>query len=67
MILGRNILTVLGFYLKFCQKFIGRGGVPFERSTEPMIDLGTYEFKYLNTVKITPEEYFMNACVEGVF
>ena len=35
--------------------------------TAPIIDLGTYEFKYLNTVKITPEEYFVNAYVDKVY
>ena len=29
-----------------------------------MVDIGTYEFKNLNTGNITPEELFMNDCVE---
>ena len=28
---------------------------PSNGSTTPMVDLGTYIFKYLNTWKITPE------------
>ena len=30
------------------------------RSTTPMVNLGTYIFKYLNTGKITREESFTN-------
>ena len=40
---------------------------PLKGSAAPMIDLGTHEFKYLNTGKITREEYFINAYIEGVF
>ena len=32
-----------------------------------MVGLGTYIFKYLNTEKIAPEEYFTNAYVEEVY
>ena len=32
-----------------------------------MIYFGTYKFEYLNTGEITPEEYFINAYIEGVF
>ena len=32
-----------------------------------MVDLGTYEFKYLNTGKITPEEFFTNDYVKEVY
>ena len=41
--------------------------MPLKGYTSPIIDLGTYKFKYLNTGKITPEEYFMNAYVYGVY
>ena len=37
---------------------------PFNGFTTPMVDLGTYIFKDLNTGKITPEESFTNAYVE---
>ena len=33
---------------------------------EPIVDLGTYEYKDLETGKITPEELFMNAYAEEV-
>ena len=39
----------------------------FERPTAPMVDLGTYKFKYLSQVKISPEEQFMNAYMEEVY
>ena len=29
-----------------------------------MVDIGTYEFKYLNTGEITPKEVFMNYYAE---
>ena len=32
-----------------------------------MVDLGKYEFKYLYSGKITPEEWFMNAYAEEVY
>ena len=32
-----------------------------------MVDLGTYIFKYLKTVKITAEESFTNAYVEELY
>ena len=32
-----------------------------------MVDLGKYEFKYLNTMKITPEEMFINSHTEEIY
>ena len=32
-----------------------------------MVDMGTYEFKYLNTGNITPEEQFTNAYAEEIY
>ena len=32
-----------------------------------MVDFGMYEFKYLNTGKITPKELFMNAYMEDIY
>ena len=39
----------------------------FKGSTELMVDLGTYEFKDLNTGEITPEQLFTNAYTEEVY
>ena len=36
------------------------------RYTEPMVDLGMYEFKYLFKGKNTPKEYLINEYVEEV-
>ena len=32
----------------------------------PMVDLSTYEFKYLNTGEITPEKLFTNSYAEEI-
>ena len=55
MILGRGILTELGLNIKFSEHIIEAGGVPFNGSKTPMVDLVTYIFKYLNTGRIPTE------------
>ena len=55
MILGQYLLTELGLNLKFSDHAIEADDGTFIGSTTPMVDLGTYEFKILNTGKITPE------------
>ena len=55
MILGQDILTELLLVLKISEHVIGAKDGPFEGSTTPMFDLGTYIFKDLNTGKITSE------------
>ena len=67
MILGRDLLTELGLNLKLSDHIIEADDGPFKGSTTPMVDLGTYIFKYLNTDKITPAESFTNAYVEEVY
>ena len=44
MILGRYLLTELGLYLKFSEHVIEADDRPFNGSTKPMVDLGTYIF-----------------------
>ena len=61
IILGRDILIPLVWNLKFFDHVIEVDGGYFKGSTAPMVDLGTYEFKDLNTGKNTPEELFMNS------
>ena len=61
MILGRDILTSLGLNLKFSYHVIEAGDGTFKGSTSPMVYLGEYEFKDLETGKITPEGLFMKA------
>ena len=64
MILGIYILTALGLSKKRYYHIIEVYDVPFKGSTATMVDLGKYEFKYLETGKITPEESFMNDYAE---
>ena len=52
-ILVRDLLKTLGINLKWYDHVIEADYGTFKGSTEPMVDLGTYEFKYLNTGKIT--------------
>ena len=67
MILGRYLLTELVFNLKLSEHVIKEYYGPFDRSTTPIVDLGTYIFKDLNTGKITPKESFDNAYSEEVY
>ena len=67
MILEQDILTELGLNLKLSENIIKADGVTFKGYTAPMVDLGTYTFKYLNTVKITPEESFTNTYTENLY
>ena len=55
MILGRDLLKWIKLNSKFSEHVIKADDGPFQGSTTPMIDLGTYTFKYLNTDKFTPE------------
>ena len=64
MILGQDLLTELGLNLKFSEHAIEADYGPFNGSTATIVDLGTYIFKDLNTVKITPTESFTNDHVE---
>ena len=50
--------------LKFSEHVIGVDDGPFSGYIAPMVDLGMYIFKYLNTGKITPQKSFNNAYVE---
>ena len=67
MILGKDILTSLGLYLFIFNCVIKGGDGTFENCTAPMVDLGNYEFKNLDTGKLSPEEYFTNSHVEELF
>ena len=55
IILGQNKLIELVLNLKFSEHVIEVGDGPFNGSTTPMVDLGTYTFKDLNTGESTPE------------
>ena len=66
VIIVRYLLTSLGLNLEFLDHIVEADGGHLKGSTEPMFDLGAYKFKYLNTGKSTPEEYFMNSCIDEV-
>ena len=52
--------------LKLCYHVIEVDGGTFKVYKEHMVHLGMYEFKDLNTGKITSEESFMNTYAEEV-
>ena len=64
IILVRCILKELMLNLKLSDHVIKADDGSFEGSTVTMVDLGTYEYKYLNTGGNTPNEYFTNAYAE---
>ena len=64
MILGRDLLTYLGFNLDFSEHVIKADYGTLKYYIIPMVDLGRHEFKSIITEKITPEESFMNAYAE---
>ena len=53
MILGRYVLTALRINLKCYEHVIKWVDGPLQGSTAPMVDLGAYECKDLNTGNIT--------------
>ena len=55
MVLVRDLLPVVGLNLKLYDHFIEADDEHFKWSTAPMVDMGTYEVKDLNTGRITPE------------
>ena len=67
MILVLNILTELRLNRKFSEQVIKAYDGPFKWSTTPMVDLGTYIFKYLYKEKITPEQSFTNPFFEELY
>ena len=67
MILGRDLFSELKLNFKLSDHVIKVDDAPFKGSTTPMVDLGTYELKTLNTGKAKPEECFTNAYIEEVY
>ena len=57
----------MGLDIKFSEHIIEADDGPFKGSTTPMVDLGKYTFKILNTDTITSAEYFTYAYVKGVY
>ena len=67
MILGQYLLTELWLNLKLSEHVTQAAYGPVKGSTTPMVDLGMYIFKDLNTVKIKSEESFTNDYVKEVY
>ena len=67
MILGRYLLTQLVLNLKFSNHVTESDDGPFMRATTPMVDLGAYVFKDLNTGDIKLEESFTDAYAEELY
>ena len=55
MIFGRDLWTALGLNLKYFKQIIEEDDGPLKVLTAPMVDLGVYEYKKLDTGEITPE------------
>ena len=67
MILGGYVLTEPGLKLKLFEHVIKADDGTLKGSTPPMVDLGTYVFKDLNTGKIIPKALFTNAYFEEIY
>ena len=67
MIIGWDIPIELVLNLKLSEHVIKVDDGHVKGYTTPMVDLGTYEFKYLNTGETAPEEFFTNAHVEELY
>ena len=67
MILERDLWTELVLNLKFSEHVIEADEGPLKGSTTPIVNLGAYIFKDLNTVKNKTKELFTNAYVEEVY
>ena len=64
IILGKYIFIDLRLNLKFSDHVIKSDYGPLKWSKASMADLGTYEFRVLNTGNVTPEELFLNFYIE---
>ena len=68
-ILGRDLLTALGLYLKFLEKFIIGGDRPYEGWLATMVDVSNCDFTYLTDKTVKSEESFINSyfneCLES--
>ena len=67
MMLVRDLSTELVFNLELSEHVIEAFDGNFKGSTTPMVDLGKYEFKDLNTGNFIPEESFTNYYIKEVY
>ena len=64
MILGIDLLTALGLYIKFSDNFIIGGEGEYEGLSAPMFDVSNYDFKSITDKTVKPEESFVNSYVD---
>ena len=57
LILARYIFTAIGIHLKFSEHVIKADEFFLKGLTTPVVDLGPYEFKYLNKVKLHLQDF----------
>ena len=67
IILDKYLLTELRLHLNIYEYVIEAGDGPLKGSTELIIDLGAYWFKYLNNGGNKPEEYSMTAYLDELY
>ena len=65
MIIGRDLHTKLGIYLKFSTNTIECGEGPYQWYTTPMVNLDDYDFEIIN-IKMRPflEDSFLNTYLD---
>ena len=61
VILGRDLFTVLGLYLKFSENVIRGGEIPYEGCLAPIVDVNNYDFNIVTERIFKPEESFINS------
>ena len=64
MILGRDLLTAMGLYLKFSKNVIIGREVPYEGCSAPMVDVSNYDFNIIKDKTVNLEESFINSYVD---
>ena len=55
IILGRDLLTVLGLDLKFSENVIIVREVPYKGCSSPIVDVSNYDFKSIINKTVKPE------------
>ena len=64
MILGRDLVTTLGPYLKFYDNIIVGGDRPYEGRLSPIVDASNYSFNYLTNKTFKMGKSFIKSYVD---
>ena len=67
MILGRDLMNVLGMGRNCSENVIHGGEGPYKGCSAPMVDVNNYGFNILMSKTVKPKEYFINAYVSECF